>query len=87
MELISNFHFLFNFYYTKIGVLNVQRCKRICPHDSDCTCLTLYHRSIFTHSAEIGYIKGRDRELSAIQTYYATHLSEDNCLICIPMLD
>ena len=61
----------------------------MCPLDSDCTCMTMVHRSSFLHSIEGGYIKGRDKELSPIQLYFATHLyhGTDNNLVCIPNLD
>jgi hypothetical protein len=65
--------------------------KRImCPLDSECTCMTTVHRKTFIHSIEVGYIKGKDTELSPIQRYYAKNIQlpyiGSNYLVCIPTL-
>jgi hypothetical protein len=40
--------------------------------------MTFTHRTDFKHSIEVGIIKGRDKELSHIQRYYASHISKNS---------
>ena len=60
-----------------------------CPLDSDCTCMTFQHRNLFLHSIELGFIKGRDLELSPGQQFYAQNLNKNkiigtsNSIYCI----
>jgi len=73
--------------------------KYQCPLDSDCTCITRIHRQSFKHSSEIGYIKGRDKELSLNQLLYIYNMTQiykdhqvnrsyikGGDLVCIPNL-
>lgn len=73
---------ILNDIYQKSGSISgdwggMDTIERMCPLDSDCTCMTKIHRDSYIHSIDVGYVKGRDEELSSIQVLYCTFVKKN----------